>query len=221
MLYSRKLNPCIESFLRDFFNARFYDLPTKRLENRSSNYHQLENNRKMKGIILCLISVVLLSTSESLPLYRRTFQVPSLMEIVARKMGIIDFFSNFVRGIKAVFGPNSRYQTPPIISSTTIIPRRITEMRTVPAQRKTFFGSNALRLIDPPDLTENLDDYGAPIGPALGVPPPLNTTTLPPFAVSALPEKFEFSPAAMYRIIDPRKATLVPESLLLVEGFSR
>lgn len=30
------------------------------------------------------------------------------MEIVARKMGIVDFFSNFVKGIRAVFGQNSR-----------------------------------------------------------------------------------------------------------------
>ena len=83
--------------------------------------------------------------------------------------------------------------------------------------RKTFFGSNALKLIDPPDLTKDVDDYGSPKAPTLG----LNTTTISPFSVSALPEKLQFSPAAMYRIIDPRGLTQVPESLLLVEGFSR
>ena len=110
--------------------------------------------------------------------------------------------------------------------------------------RKTFFGSNALKLIDPPNLTKNVDDYGSPLSPALGLdneklimnfshgvyfdprvstlrPPALNTTTLSPISVSALPEKLQFSPAAMYRIIDPRGIIQVPESLLLVEGFSR
>ena len=35
--------------------------------------------------------------------------------------------------------------------------------------RKTFFGSNALKLIDPPNLTKNVDDYGSPLSPALGL----------------------------------------------------
>ena len=34
---------------------------------------------------------------------RRTFRRPTLMEIVARKMGIIDFFSNLVNGFRSIF----------------------------------------------------------------------------------------------------------------------
>lgn len=59
------------------------------------------NRRDMKIIWIILL---LAMTVQARPYHhQRTFRVPNLMEIVARKMGIVDFFANFVRGIRSMF----------------------------------------------------------------------------------------------------------------------
>ena len=110
-IYNRKLNPWTESFAGLFQCQAKYFMTCPRLEKSilKSSIQFSFINRKMRRIVLCILFVLLLSNlSESSPINRRTFEVPSLMEIVARKMGIVDFFSNFVKGIRAVFGQNSR-----------------------------------------------------------------------------------------------------------------
>ena len=56
---------------------------------------------------------------------------------------------------------------------STPVPQRFTEPTTTPFPRlisptiKPNFGSQALRLVNPPDLTE-IDGYGSPVAPVLG-----------------------------------------------------
>ena len=67
---------------------------------------------KMRRFILCLISIFIIcdfATSNPLNNQRTFNEVPSIMEILARKMGIVKFFTNFVRGVKAMFGWKPRY----------------------------------------------------------------------------------------------------------------
>ena len=56
---------------------------------------------RMKVFILILICCHL---TLAYPIYfERTVEIPSLMEMVARKIGFVKFMTNFIRGIKATF----------------------------------------------------------------------------------------------------------------------
>ena len=55
----------------------------------------------MRLIVLVLIFHLVFAS----PIIRndRTIELPSIMEIMARKLGFIDFMTKFVRGVKATF----------------------------------------------------------------------------------------------------------------------
>ena len=97
-----------------FFNANIYhDFCAKNF----AYFHQLfldpreiKMMAKLRNFVICISFLYFTFPNEVIgkPLFqnRRTFEgFPNFMEIVARKMGVIDFFANFVKGIKSIFIP--------------------------------------------------------------------------------------------------------------------
>ena len=65
------------------------------------NSNQFDFKFNMRLIVLVLIFHLVFAS----PIIRndRTIELPSIMEIMARKLGFIDFMTKFVRGVKATF----------------------------------------------------------------------------------------------------------------------